>query len=343
MVIKSADLLRFLHTAVQKNLSGLTDVILPTPPLWGAPPNTHFSRLDTTTFPVLDSYRTVDPVKMLFYLTRERLTEVEQDSRKRLILGVKACDLKALLLLDDALKNAEFVDPAFVKWRNNSIIVSTDCGAIAETCHCTMVDGKPWSESGFDLNLAAVDDSFLMRVGSAQGEELLQLISSQVKVSPVTEEIKRKVQNRRAMIVKQLQEQNLAHDRAALYPQYCSCDDAVWKEESAFCIGCGACTNICPTCYCLILNDESIDGRFIKERSYDSCQWNGYARVAGGGTPRPKMSGRFRNRYLCKFDYMKHNFGRIGCTGCGRCTEACAGKIDFRKVVKTVENAVQAA
>jgi sulfhydrogenase subunit beta (sulfur reductase) len=343
MIIKSVDLLTFLHTAVQKNLSGLTDVFLPTPPVWGAPPNTHFSRFDTTTFPVLDSYRTVDPVKMLFYLTRERLTEVEQDSRKRLILGVKACDLKAMLLLDDALKNAEFVDPAFVKWRNNTLIISTDCGAIAETCHCTLVDGKPWSETGFDLNLAAVDDSFWVTAGTVQGEELLQLISSQMKVSPDTEEIKRKAQEKRTLMVERLQAQNRSYGRAALYPQYRSCDDAAWKDESASCIGCGACTNICPTCYCLILNDESQDGRFIKERSYDSCQWNGYARVAGGGTPRPKMNKRFRNRYLCKFDYMKHNFGRIGCTGCGRCTEACAGKIDFRKVVKTVENAVQAA
>ncbi|MDP2365326.1 MAG: 4Fe-4S dicluster domain-containing protein, partial [Ignavibacteria bacterium] len=109
-----------------------------------------------------------------------------------------------------------------------------------------------------------------------------------------------------------------------------------WEDASKECIGCGACTNICPTCYCLILNDESSEKEFIKVRSYDSCQWNGYARVAGGGTPRPKMTERFRNRYLCKFDYMPKNFGEIGCTGCGRCTEACAAKIDFRKVVKNI-------
>jgi sulfhydrogenase subunit beta (sulfur reductase) len=343
MVIKSADLLTLLNTAVQKNLNGITDIFLPTSPTWGKSPGTHFSRLNSKNLPVLDSYRTVDPVKMLFYLTRERLTDTESVPGKRLIVGVKGCDLKALLLLDDAMKNGDVVDPAYVKWRNNSIIVSTDCGDIAETCHCTLVDGKPWSETGFDLNLAKVDDSYWVTVGSAQGEELLQAISSQVKVSPDTEEIKRKAQEKRAMIVERLQKQNAAYDRAALYPQYRSCDEAVWKEESDSCIGCGACTNICPTCYCLILNDESKNGHFAKERSYDSCQWNGYARVAGGGTPRPKMDKRFRNRYLCKFDYMKHNFGRIGCTGCGRCTEACAGKIDFRKVVKTVENAVQAA
>ena len=78
-------------------------------------------------------------------------------------------------------------------------------------------------------------------------------------------------------------------------------------------------------------------------RSFDSCQWNGYARVAGGATPRPKMFERFRNRYLCKFLFMKSNFDLLGCTGCGRCTEACAGNIDFRKVVKRVTDGVEMA
>ena len=104
------------------------------------------------------------------------------------------------------------------------------------------------------------------------------------------------------------------------------------------CIGCGACTHICPTCYCLILNDESKADQFIKQRTFDSCQYNGYARVAGGANPRSTMTKRFRNRYLCKFDYMMHNFEKLGCTGCGRCTQACAGEIDFRKVVHRLQN-----
>jgi hypothetical protein len=91
------------------------------------------------------------------------------------------------------------------------------------------------------------------------------------------------------------------------------------------------------------LNDETKAQKFIKERTYDSCQWNGYARVAGGGTPRPEMGKRFRNRYLCKFDYMPHNFEEIGCTGCGRCTDACAGGIDFREVVRDVTQNVAVA
>jgi len=86
------------------------------------------------------------------------------------------------------------------------------------------------------------------------------------------------------------------------------------------------------------LNDESVEKEFVKVRSYDSCQLNGYAKVAGGTSPRPKVFQRFRNRYLCKFDYMKSNFGLLGCTGCGRCTETCTAKIDFREVIHGVQN-----
>jgi len=112
-----------------------------------------------------------------------------------------------------------------------------------------------------------------------------------------------------------------------------------WIDEAANCCGCGGCTNICPTCYCIILNDESTGKTFIKERSIDSCQVHGYARVAGGASPRLKMFERFRNRYLCKFNYMPSNFGLLGCTGCGRCIEVCAGKIEFREVLKRIVSA----
>jgi len=53
------------------------------------------------------------------------------------------------------------------------------------------------------------------------------------------------------------------------------------------------------------------------------------------------MDERFRHRYLCKLVSMKAEFGSLGCTGCGRCTEACAGGIDFREVVHRLMTAPQ--
>ena len=71
-------------------------------------------------------------------------------------------------------------------------------------------------------------------------------------------------------------------------------------------------------------------------RSYDSCQLNGYARVAGGASPREDITKRFRNRYLCKLCYMQTNFNTLGCVGCGRCIDACPAGIDYNRVVKSL-------
>jgi len=59
----------------------------------------------------------------------------------------------------------------------------------------------------------------------------------------------------------------------------------------------------------------------------------GFARVAGGESPRKELFERFRNRYTCKFHFTPEYYGLLGCTGCGRCIQTCLGKIDMRKVI----------
>jgi len=44
-------------------------------------------------------------------------------------------------------------------------------------------------------------------------------------------------------------------------------------------------------------------------------------------------------RMVKKFDFMPANAGTWGCVGCGRCVEACAGKIDIRDTLKELLSA----
>ncbi|MBU2567948.1 MAG: 4Fe-4S dicluster domain-containing protein, partial [Elusimicrobia bacterium] len=67
--------------------------------------------------------------------------------------------------------------------------------------------------------------------------------------------------------------------------------------------------------------------------TWDACHYTSYGRMAGGSNPRHKLFERFRNRYQCKFNFRRENFGVYACTGCGRCFEVCPGKIDIRKVM----------
>jgi sulfhydrogenase subunit beta (sulfur reductase) len=284
----------------------------------------------------ITSYRTGAPPRYLFYFPRERVYPIKQDFPRRVIAGLKACDIRAMELLDKALLEGGFTEPAYAKWRENTIVISADCSEICETCSCNLSGGKPYAEIGFDINVSGINGNFVLSVGSDKGEELLKLLLGNSELrEALPADIQLLDENRKKIEIK-LEEKNSRYMNGADDIDFRSIDASVWMDESKECIGCGACTNVCPTCYCLILNDESRKDNFLKVRSFDSCQWHGYARVAGGGTPRPKMHERFRNRYLCKLDYMKSNFQTGGCTGCGRCTEACAAGIDFRKVISSL-------
>ncbi len=334
MILKADELYTFFQNC-QAGLGGFQEVILPRKREEEGD-GFFFTRLEGDHHYILDGYRSIDPVRLLFYYPREQVTPATDGSYKRLLLGVKACDLKALQILDKALINEDFVDPNYEFWRENTYIVTSDCSDLSPSCHCNLLGGKPYPEEGFDLNLTHLDDQFMIAVGSPKGEELLQLLKENVAFyedTPVAQSSRDKI---RQQMIERLEKQNAEFAKPEKYEEMRQKNIEQWIEESKNCVGCGGCTNICPTCYCIIVNDETAEEPFVKVRSMDSCQLHGYARVAGGDTPRPKMYNRFRNRYLCKFDYMQSNFGVLGCVGCGRCTEVCAGEIEFREVVRNV-------
>jgi len=333
LLIQSDELLNFLQRCRDRSLGSYRDVYCPVWPAARDSPHAILSPLRGTDRPALDGHRAVDPVKLLFYRVRERVAPFRADPAASLLAGIKACDIKGLELLDRALVNEDFADPAYRAWREQMTVLSFDCTDAAPTCHCTLAGGKPYAETGFDANAARFGEHYYLSAATPKGEALLDLVRKNARVDTVHNTIPAAVEARRAEMTAKVQKQSEAFARSDATALLRSAPPEGWKEESAACVGCGACTHICPTCYCLILNDESGPGDFVKVRSYDSCQWHGYARVASGASPRPRIDERFRHRYLCKLVTMKAEFGTLGCTGCGRCTDACPGGIDFRKAV----------
>lgn len=337
MIISTEDFKSFLNK-LSKGYGNFSEVVLPFPTdlKKDDEPVYRFKKLNGNNGYVLNSFRTIDPIKILIYLTREKVYPLTSPDIKRIIAGVKACDLKALSIMDKAMLQSGFEDPAYKKWRDNTLIISSDCHKIHKTCNCTSVGGNPFAEVGYDINVSQLNGYIHFTAGTDRGNDFVALMKKDFDVKESTKTDEEDATRLREKTLEMLAEKNNEQGSVVDYSDFRSVSKEIWNEKSVECIGCGACTNICPTCYCLILNDESKQKDFVKVRSYDSCQWHGYARVAGGASPRPKMTERFRNRYLCKFDYMQKNFGEIGCTGCGRCTEACAGKIRFMEVAKSL-------
>jgi ferredoxin len=118
-----------------------------------------------------------------------------------------------------------------------------------------------------------------------------------------------------------------------------SYDNPLWEELGEKCLACGACTLVCPTCYCFNVVDKLElnlkDGQRL--RLWDSCQLPEFATVAGGENFREARADRQRHRFFRKGKYLTEMFGKVGCVGCGRCVRACLVHIDPVEVYNTLK------
>jgi sulfhydrogenase subunit beta (sulfur reductase) len=255
----------------------------------------------------------------------------------RLVLGAKACDLRALAVLDRVLRTHTYGDPAYRAAREQTVIVSGDCTDHGPSCFCTMLGDRPYPDTGFDLNLSPVGDSFVVETGSARGEQLLTLHLDLTREATAGE-----------IETRDRRRQELAERVAALNEPFRtrnpfqesverSLKTPIWAELAATCVECGACNYVCPTCHCFLLHDVRTAEGAARVRLWDSCFHAGYARMAGGGTPRLQLTERFKNHYFHKFVAFPVNWGVVACTGCGRCVDACMGRIDKRDCLHRLE------
>ena len=254
------------------------------------------------------------------------------------LMGVRACELRARNYLDKVMLGGDFNDPGYAERREATTIVSCDCIACAESCFCTLVGGQPYATEGYDVNLTPLEGGFLVEVATEKGKQWTGGDGLQ-KTTDQQLSTREKLRNQ---ATEQVRQQNATFKFAAddqSQPKLPEGDDSNWQKFAADCVECAACTNICPTCHCFYLYDHALGPEdFERIRTWDSCLLSTYHRMAGGVnmklSPRPMLSSRLANRILHKFTYSPQQYGLLGCVGCGRCVEACLGEIDIRGIVQ---------
>lgn len=286
---------------------------------------------------IFGGIRATEPLKSFFFPAQEKLGTYfgggkEEEEKPLAIAGAKSCDLHSLKIFDLIFGEGDFLDPTYVARREKSLIVASDCSSFAETCFCLLVDVNPYPEKGFDIGLSEVDGGFVVAAGTEKGRKIMEK-NSGLFSSAEAEKIQ-EVERRRKKVKEELEQALKEYQIKVPWHELLRKNFAspVWKETTKTCVECGGCVLSCPTCYCFLLSDEQKKGGFERKRTWDSCQYAGFARVAGGANPRKKLAERLRHRYLHKFDYLKESYDLYACTGCGRCIAACMGKIDMRKV-----------
>ncbi len=278
----------------------------------------------------LDYPNTVLPPKKYLVPTREVLLsyrldgthfEVHASPPPTVVLGIHTCDLHAIELFDRIFSQS-YVDQHYQKHRENTLLVSYECfEPCTEHSFCRSM-GTLSATDIADLHMIDLGDEYAFEIGSERGADLLAGLTS---VFNATDEDDRRVNDK-------------LHDKWRRFPYRLDLDvtelpsllsrsfnSELWGELGAICLGCGMCTQVCPTCYCFDVRDEAnltlTEGQRI--RTWDSCQINVFAMVAGGHNFRESQAQRQRHRFMRKGKYQADAYGLVGCVGCGRCAEAC--------------------
>lgn len=295
----------------------------------------------------LDHVRTLLPAKKVMFPQREALLEFslgEQPQARAVIedeptalIGVHPCELHAIWCLDIAFSD-NHADPNYLTRRSHTLIIGTDC-LPDEHCFCVSM-GTHVPRHGCDLFLTDIGDTYLVEIASKKGG---QALADAGGLREPTEADFRALDDSRSRKVQAMQKHvNIEVTRLPLLLS-ASWDSAVWEQEAERCYSCGACNLVCDTCFCFDVTDEvrmDLKGG-TRERQWDACMLEGFAKIASGENFRPERKDRLRHRLYRKLQYLFARYGQPFCSGCGRCDSVCLVKIDTVDIVnRLVEESV---
>ena len=267
------------------------------------------------------------------YQVEERL-----DTRQRVLFGIRNCDVSAIDFLDRIL-SAFLPDAPYLTRRQNTALVALACDVPnPDYCMCVCAGTGPFLDERHDAQMTDLGDQVLVEITTEKGRGLVEAAAELFK--PPTEE--------------QLAPEGAPGRRGAGQvrahtptPTTCRgrCARCRWTSGrrssgtscADWCIECGGCTLICPTCNCFNMIDSVVDGKGERVRCWDSCQYEGMTREASTHNPRAAHRDRVKRRFFHKLSYQyRQRDGSIGCVCCGRCIATCCGDLGIAIGSRTI-------
>jgi sulfhydrogenase subunit beta (sulfur reductase) len=272
---------------------------------------------------------------------------------KRAVFGVRPCDAMSLTILDKVFVDGDCPDDFYGLRRKNTALVGLGCNLPAKTCFCTSIGGDPFGTAGLDVITYEVsgespyETSYILKPLTPEGETLVEILREGGFTQEATESdeayCRHLEENARRIVTSQ------APAEAQALPGILEdmFDSAYWESLHEKCLGCAACTYLCPTCHCFDISEEPDPGAGasgsqvtasggVRVKNWDSCMFPTFTLHTSGHNPRATGLERVRQRVMHKFYYFPVNSGTIACVGCGRCVKYCPVNLDIREVVSDI-------
>jgi formate hydrogenlyase subunit 6/NADH:ubiquinone oxidoreductase subunit I len=254
--------------------------------------------------------------------------EHEAPSPRHAFIGVRPCELAAILVQDRVFLGGRFVDAAYRARRESAFLLAVACGSPAGTCFCASMGTGPGVGPGFDLALTEVigegRHDLVVEVGTERGAAALASVPHRTAERSDLDASRAVVASAAKRMGRSLDTDGL---KQALYRRY---EDPCWDEVAKRCLACANCTMVCPTCFCATVEDTTdLAGTATERRRlWDSCFSQEFSYIHGGSV-RTSVGARYRQWITHKLATWHEQFGVSGCVGCGRCITWCPVGIDI--------------
>lgn len=249
-------------------------------------------------------------------------------------LGLRACDLAAIAVQDKVFLESGFEDGPYKARREDAFFVAVQCSRAGGTCFCVSMGTGPAVDGGADLVLTELDGGrrLLLVAASERGREVAQELAPRPAEAEDLAQADAIVAETAASMGRKLKTEGLVERLKA------AAESPHWAEVASRCLGCANCTLVCPTCFCMTIDDvPDLSGRESERvRSWDSC-FNLEFSYVHGGSVRQSLEARYRQWMTHKLATWHDQFGTSGCVGCGRCITWCPVGIDITAEAAALE------